>query len=748
MIESTARVERINSELSSRSGYIWEVPQKPVSVSLPFEMIDRLERLVVESFRSLTSRGSEIGGVLLGRTTPGSPTLVLVEDYELVTCDYSRGPLYRLSDADMGRFERVIEQRAGTAQRAVGYFRGHTRKGLMLDPEDVAFLDAHFRDANHIALLVRPYATKASTAGIFIRENGTIRTESSYLEFPFRASQLLGANGAAKSEPAPATEPPAGHVPGVPVAPATAKPAVRAQIVPIAPRREITMPPAPSSGPVSEAAPAIEPPVKPAVPAPAPLPATKTSKDAPVRGEEKAGEKNAVKTPEKREEKPAEKPVEKRAESPVEKVSEKTVEKRAEKAVEKPAEKAAEKSVEKPAEKNAAKPVEKAAVKAPEKAVEKTGEKGLSLRTETVQPKSKVAVESPVEATPARGGKKMLLAVAAVVLLAAGGAGYLFIPGFHKAGKIPAATSDSSALNLRVEHSGPDLLLTWNRDAAVLRNATHAVLAISDGERHENYDMDPGQFANGSIVYSPLTADVSFKMEVTGQNQVKVASESVRVLRTRPSPMDDPKAASNSKTPAPTTTSTTGKTAESTTSSTPQTPVEETPAPAPAEKLIAPTRQFDSSSLATRLRPASSTELADAPTIGRADASPQASLPGANLGNIAPPPMPKQAPPPPPAAQQSPKNAGGQISQAQLMFKRDPEYPKLAQQMGVRGTVELIATIGADGRVKGVKVVKGPGMLTKAAQDAVMQWVYKPTLLNGTPVENETHISINFSNDK
>ena len=86
--------------------------------------------------------------------------------------------------------------------------------------------------------------------------------------------------------------------------------------------------------------------------------------------------------------------------------------------------------------------------------------------------------------------------------------------------------------------------------------------------------------------------------------------------------------------------------------------------------------------------------------------------------------------------------------QAVLIYKKEPEYPKIAQQMGIKGTVELNATIGADGRVKSVKIVKGPQMLLKAAQDAVMQWIYKPTLLNGTPVENETHISINFASDK
>jgi protein TonB len=64
--------------------------------------------------------------------------------------------------------------------------------------------------------------------------------------------------------------------------------------------------------------------------------------------------------------------------------------------------------------------------------------------------------------------------------------------------------------------------------------------------------------------------------------------------------------------------------------------------------------------------------------------------------------------------------------------------------MGAKGTVELIATIGPDGSVKAVKVVKGHPLLVKAAQDAVMQWKYRPTLFNGAPVPNDTRITLNF----
>ncbi len=666
MIESTARVERVSAEPASRSGYTWEVPQKPVSVHLPFDLIDKLESLVVESFRSLTSRGSEIGGLLLGRDVAGNPATVSVEDFELVTCDYTRGPLYRLSEADMGRFERAIERNSGGEPRVVGFFRSHTRKGLSLDSDDLAFLDARFREAHQIALLIRPFATKASTAGVFIRENGTIHIEASYLEFPFRSSQLAASAAPPVAQTGAAAEPSASAATSEPAAPAAPKPPIRGQIVPIASRRETAVPPAPASEPIPEPAPAIES-FQPAV-VPAPAPAPKPPAEPVVRTEEKSLARRSEK---------AEKP-------------------------------------------------ERAEI------AQKAG------RTELIPTKASTEVAAMFSETPAaRRGSKVVWAVALLALAGVAGGGYFLYPGFHKTSGA-SSVGDTSPLNLRVEHSGPDLLLTWNRDAAGVKNAAHAVLSISDGERHENYDMDPGQLFNGSIVYSPLTPDVSFRLEVTGRNHAVIASESVRVLRTRPSPMDDPKSASKTQTP-----STPAKSETAAPLSQPS--AEEAPAPEKSAAPAAPTRAFDSSILAKRLRQPSSTDLPDAPSIGGAGASPQAgTLPNANLSGIAPPPQARQTPPPPASG----RNAGGQISPAELVYKHSPEYPKIAQQMGVKGIVELMATIGTDGKVKGVRVLSGPPMLQKAAKDAVMQWVYKPTLLNGTPVENETHISINFSSEK
>ena len=154
MNESTARAERYEVQNEPSPVFVWEVAQKPVSVRIPFSLIDRLEHEAVESFRSLTSKGSEIGGILIGDTTPGSPLVVSIADYDLIACDYSRGPLYRLSDADMGRLEQAIQQRAGNGRSVAGFFRSHTRKGISLDVDDIAVMQARFRDPHHVGCSV------------------------------------------------------------------------------------------------------------------------------------------------------------------------------------------------------------------------------------------------------------------------------------------------------------------------------------------------------------------------------------------------------------------------------------------------------------------------------------------------------------------------------------------------------------------------------------------------------------------
>jgi protein TonB len=77
----------------------------------------------------------------------------------------------------------------------------------------------------------------------------------------------------------------------------------------------------------------------------------------------------------------------------------------------------------------------------------------------------------------------------------------------------------------------------------------------------------------------------------------------------------------------------------------------------------------------------------------------------------------------------------GRYQEAKLIHKVDPIYPAQARAARISGNVTLEITIGQDGRVENVKPVEGHPVLAAAAQEAVRQWVYQPTLLQGTPVD-------------
>jgi len=113
--------------------------------------------------------------------------------------------------------------------------------------------------------------------------------------------------------------------------------------------------------------------------------------------------------------------------------------------------------------------------------------------------------------------------------------------------------------------------------------------------------------------------------------------------------------------------------------------------------------------------------------------------------------VPSAAPPPPPppkkvetAAPQRIK-IGGSVQQAKLVRQPHPVYPPLAKQARIQGTVKLTAIISKDGTIQHLEVISGHPLLVPSALEAVKQWVYQPTLLNGEPVEVITQIDVNFT---
>ena len=84
------------------------------------------------------------------------------------------------------------------------------------------------------------------------------------------------------------------------------------------------------------------------------------------------------------------------------------------------------------------------------------------------------------------------------------------------------------------------------------------------------------------------------------------------------------------------------------------------------------------------------------------------------------------------------------LQMARLLHRVEPVYPPLARQTRISGTVELTGVIATDGRIRELRVVSGHPFLAAAALEAVRQWVYEPTLLNGEPVEVIAPITVNF----
>jgi len=115
------------------------------------------------------------------------------------------------------------------------------------------------------------------------------------------------------------------------------------------------------------------------------------------------------------------------------------------------------------------------------------------------------------------------------------------------------------------------------------------------------------------------------------------------------------------------------------------------------------------------------------------------------------PELPQRAPPPaasikPASAPQAgPVRVGIGVQAAKLIFGPKPHYSPLAIATHSQGTVKLQAIIAADGGIQNLRVMSGPPLLAGSALDAVKQWRYQPTLLNGAPVEVIAEIDVVFT---
>ena len=157
------------------------------------------------------------------------------------------------------------------------------------------------------------------------------------------------------------------------------------------------------------------------------------------------------------------------------------------------------------------------------------------------------------------------------------------------------------------------------------------------------------------------------------------------------------------------------------------TPTNENPVPLKAPDVIAPEVRRD---------------IPDTVAFG-ADTGGIPGFDGLIGGVDGPPPPPRTvAPPPPPAPVVRP---GGVIKAPQKIHHVAPTYPVIAQSARVSGIVILDALIAEDGSVRDVNVLRSVPLLDAAAIDAVRQWRFTPTLLNGVPVQVIMTVTVNFT---
>lgn len=180
------------------------------------------------------------------------------------------------------------------------------------------------------------------------------------------------------------------------------------------------------------------------------------------------------------------------------------------------------------------------------------------------------------------------------------------------------------------------------------------------------------------------------------------------------------------------------------------------PAPPPKAPVVTKTervpvvRRFSSALIAPTVVPNrvnNVQELAAPPDVAVSGATNEATgqinnvIPGVLNSVVIPPPPPT---PPKTAPSRRLRVATG-VAEANLIRKVMPVYPALAKSARVQGTVEFTAIISKEGTIQNLQLVRGHPLLVQAAKDAVLQWRYRPTLLNGQPVEVVTDIIVNFT---
>jgi protein TonB len=172
------------------------------------------------------------------------------------------------------------------------------------------------------------------------------------------------------------------------------------------------------------------------------------------------------------------------------------------------------------------------------------------------------------------------------------------------------------------------------------------------------------------------------------------------------------------------------------------------PAPAAAARVVRPApvehRALDPGAFVVPIEVPDQIRPEEGPDLGVEGGVPggvEGGVPGGVVGGVVGGLLGSLAPPPPVKV----VRIGGQIIAPKLVKKVPPEYPAIATQGRISGIVILEAQVGVNGHVKTARVLRGHPLFDEAAVTAVLQWRYKPLLLNGEPTEFILTVTILFN---
>jgi TonB family protein len=334
------------------------------------------------------------------------------------------------------------------------------------------------------------------------------------------------------------------------------------------------------------------------------------------------------------------------------------------------------------------------------------------------------------------GGRLTLLIAGA--LIAVGGISTGLILRSHKTAPAPrvvaaaapppaAAPATNFPLLLQLEPQDKGQInVRWNPQSTLIAQSREGRLVITENnQKPRTIPLALDQLKFGHLTYQPQTDRVEFRLEVVDPSG-SVAEESVLSLANPPAPggsARNPQATP----PAANATLTTGAQK-----------IGAPPAPAAAANGNRPAaRTFTPPSLN---RTPEQGSIVDAPPVLTTNTAAPAPLVNLQVPRaVAPPPLVANAPAPRQLQVES------SLQAAKLIKKITPAYPPLAKSARVQGTIHFKATIGKDGTVQNLETVGGPALLRQSAIDAVKQWKYQPTVLNGQPVEVVTSIDVLFT---